>query len=81
VKALAVASEPYIFWKGDGAKAVIDQIRPPAGVGTLVPADEKFNGPSGIALDDHVLTHLGLHRNSTQPRQHTGYVRPATAQP
>lgn len=26
VRALAVASEPYLFWKGDGAEAVIDQL-------------------------------------------------------
>jgi uracil-DNA glycosylase len=62
VNALAVASEPYIFWKGDGAKEIIDRINIPSALGTLVPADEKFNGPSGKALDELFLKPLGYKR-------------------
>lgn len=66
VKALAVASEPYIFWRGDGAAKIIREIADsddfPRQVGTLVPADPKFNGPSGVALDDLFLKPLGLDR-------------------
>jgi uracil-DNA glycosylase len=62
VKALAVASEPYIFWRGDGAKKIIGEITIPEEVGTLVPADPKFNGPSGVALDELFLNPLGVDR-------------------
>ena len=62
VKALAVASEPYIFWKGDGAAGIIEQISIPPELGTLEPADAQFNGPSGIALDELFLKPLGLER-------------------
>jgi len=57
-KALAVASEPYIFWRGDGAATIIGQIPIPAGAGCLVPAAASFNGPSGIALDECFLAPL-----------------------
>jgi len=60
--ALAVASEPYIFWRGDNAESIIQQIAIPPKVGTLVPAQKQLNGPSGIALDDLILTPLGLTR-------------------
>lgn len=63
INALAVSSEPYIFWRGDGAKVVIDKINIPAEVGTLRPADERFNGPSGKVLDDLFLTPLGYERD------------------
>src|SRR5687767_9922054 len=63
VKALAVASEPYIFWRGDGAGDIIRQIEVPPAVGRLLPADAQFNGPSGIALDEHILRPLGLERS------------------
>lgn len=62
VKALAVASEPCIFWRGDGAEGIINQITVPPALGKLTPADEQFNGPSGIALDDLFLTPLGYRR-------------------
>src|SRR5688572_19937487 len=55
VKALAVASEPYIFWRGEEPAKNIDQIKIPAEVGKLVPAAPKFNGPSGLALDQFIL--------------------------
>ena len=45
VKALAVASEPYIFWKGDNAEKIIEGIKIPKEVGRLKPADLIFNGP------------------------------------
>jgi len=63
VKALAVASEPFIFWRGDGAEEIIGQINVPNSLGTLIPADKQFNGPSGIALDELILEPLGLSRS------------------
>jgi uracil-DNA glycosylase len=63
VKALAVAGEPYIFWRGDGADEIIRQIDIPEPLGRLVPADRRFNGPSGMALDELILQPLGLERS------------------
>jgi len=63
VRALAVASEPYIFWRGEGAADIIRQVAIPAQLGQLVPADPQFNGPSGKALDDLFLKPLGLQRD------------------
>lgn len=60
IKALAVASEPYIFWRGDAVEDIIGNIKLPEGVGKLVPADKDFNGPSGLALDKEYLIPLGL---------------------
>lgn len=65
VSALAVASEPYIFWRGDGVEAIVGGIAIPAGAGRLVPAVRQLNGPSGQTLDDKVLTPLGLTRDET----------------
>lgn len=62
VRALAVASEPYIFWRGDNVEGIIGQIQMPSAVGKLLPAQSKFNGPSGIALDNHFIHPLGLTR-------------------
>jgi uracil-DNA glycosylase len=62
VAAMAVASEPYIFWRGDGADEIVGQINIPPEVGILVPAAANFNGPSGIALDDQFLAPLGIGR-------------------
>lgn len=61
-QALAVASEPRIFWDGDPeeAKAIIDQIRMPTELGTLEPAGRQLNGPSAKVLDEHILAPLGL---------------------
>ncbi len=63
-KALPVASEPSIFWKGDrgDAERIIKQIRIPRAVGQLVPAEDPLNGPTGRALDRFVLQPLGLKR-------------------
>jgi len=63
VKALAVASEPEIFWRGEDAESIIQSISIPDGLGTLETASQQFNGPSGIALDEHFLIPLGLSRN------------------
>ena len=62
VKALAVASEPRVFWNGSApdAAGIIAKSHIPPKMGTLVPADETFNGPSGQALDDLYLTPLGF---------------------
>lgn len=65
VRALAVASEPYIFWRGDGAQNLLDPIKIPPALGTLVPAADQFNGPSGIALDERIINPLGLQREDT----------------
>jgi uracil-DNA glycosylase len=62
VKALAVASEPEIFWRGEHAAEIIGKIGVPAGMGSLEPAAAMFNGPSGLALDDYFLSPLGLSR-------------------
>jgi uracil-DNA glycosylase len=62
VTALAVASEPYIFWRGENAESVIQQISIPRQLGVLVPAQRQFNGPSGIALDELILKPLGMTR-------------------
>lgn len=65
VKALAVASEPCIFWRGDKdeAEEAIEKVAIPAGLGRLsLPDDEKLNGPSGRNLDDLVLAPLHLKR-------------------
>ena len=60
VGALAVASEPYIFWRGENAPSYIPTIDPE--VGKLVPAPSNLNGPSGKALDDLFLTPMGVKR-------------------
>jgi uracil-DNA glycosylase len=63
VNALAVASEPHIFWRGENPEAIIQKVVVPQKLGKLVPADRQFNGPSGIALDDLILEPLGLTRS------------------
>lgn len=63
VQALAVASEPYIFWKGDRAGDIIRQINMPREAGRLEPAAGHFNGPSGNTLDEMYLSPLGLTRD------------------
>ena len=65
VTALAVASEPEIFWRGDGVEAIVSAIAIPPCAGKLVPAGAQLNGPSGQTLDDKVLTPLGLTRDDT----------------
>jgi hypothetical protein len=65
VKALAVASEPYIFWRGEDAEVIIRNIAIPDELGKLLSADRRFNGPSGLALDELILRPLGLNRSDT----------------
>ena len=62
VKAFAVASEPYIFWRGDQADEIIERIDIPEPLGKLIPANQQYNGPSGIALDELILEPLGFTR-------------------
>lgn len=62
INALGVASEPEIFWRGDGAAEIISGIPVPEGAGTLKPAGPHLNGPSGKALDDLFLAPLGIDR-------------------
>ena len=62
--ALAVASEPRIFWDGNPEEAaeIIGRIKFPKELGTLEPADSKYNGPSAKVLDNHILAPLGFAR-------------------
>ena len=63
-QALAVASEPKIFWDGntDEAKEIINKIHIPNELGTLEPAGSHLNGPSSKVLDEHILAPLGYMR-------------------
>ena len=62
--ALAVASEPRIFWDGniEEAKEIISKISITEEVGTLEPAGSHLNGPSAKVLDEHILGTLGYTR-------------------
>lgn len=63
VTALAVASEPEIFWRGENAEEIISNITIPQDLGKLVvPTNKNLNGPSGIALDKLFLEPLGFER-------------------
>jgi hypothetical protein len=62
VQALAVASEPQIFWRGEGVEKILADIQIPEELGKLVPANKNLNGPSGVALDDLFLKPLGYSR-------------------
>lgn len=63
VRALAVASEPCIFWRGEGAEEIIAGISIPPELGSLKPAASNLNGPSGVILDSHFLNALGHDRS------------------
>ena len=65
ISAVAVASEPEIFWRGsqDAAREIIASIRLPKGAGSLEPANDSLNGPSGKTLDTLFLEPLGLSRD------------------
>jgi uracil-DNA glycosylase len=65
IGAVAVASEPEIFWRGsnDAALTIISAIEFPSAAGSLVPANAQHNGPSGKALDELFLQPLGLTRD------------------
>lgn len=64
-QALAVASEPRIFWDGneDEAKSIIDRINIPSELGSLEPAGRQLNGPSAKVLDENILAPLGFTRD------------------
>lgn len=64
-QALAVASEPRIFWDGDPeeAKRIIGSVAIPSELGTLEPASRQLNGPSAKVLDDNILAPLGFSRS------------------
>lgn len=64
-QALAVASEPYIFWDGNPKKAkeIIDAIAMPKELGVLEPASQQLNGPSAAVLDKDILAPLGYGRS------------------
>lgn len=63
--ALAVASEPRIFWNGNPEEAteIISRIHIPEEMGTLEPAGGHLNGPSAKVLDNNILAPLGFTRD------------------
>lgn len=63
-QALAVASEPRIFWDGnmDEATKIIKKVQIPSELGILEPAGKQLNGPSAKVLDENILTPLGYTR-------------------
>ena len=65
VKALGVASEPYIFWRGEGVEQILSAIDVPPEAGRLAPAHTHLNGPSGRSVDDDFLKPLGLTREDS----------------
>jgi len=63
ISAVAVASEPEIFWAGDSVDRLVRAVAIPEGAGHLEPAGPQLNGPSGRALDHMFLEPLGLSRD------------------
>lgn len=63
-QALAVASEPRIFWDGDPEEAgqIIGKVAIPPELGTLEPAGRQLNGPSAKVLEENILAPLGYTR-------------------
>ena len=63
-QALAVASEPYIFWNGDSKEAqkIIDRIKINEAVGRLLLPNKNLNGPSAKVLEENILLPLGITR-------------------
>ena len=63
-QALAVASEPRIFWDGNSEEAeqIISKIAIPKELGYLEPAGKGLNGPSAKVLDENILAPLGYTR-------------------
>lgn len=65
VSALAVASEPEIFWTGLNAEEIISKIEILEQLGRLtIPTNKMLNGPSGTALDSLFLEPLGFDRKN-----------------
>jgi hypothetical protein len=50
--ALAIKSEPYIFWRGDGASEIITEVnnKLPKNSGEFVLPDKKFKRATGTIL-------------------------------
>lgn len=65
VLALAIASEPEIFWTGSNAEQIIASINIPSELGKLTITNKNLNGPSGRSLDEKFLAPLNLNRQST----------------
>jgi hypothetical protein len=65
INALAIASEPCIFWDGSNAENLVNQVNKiiPPEIGKFELPDKNFNGPSGKALDKYYLEPLNLTRN------------------
>ena len=63
IRALAVASEPYMFWRGDGVEGILSNIDMPLRTGRLEPSARNLNGPSGRSIDEDYLKPLGLKRS------------------
>lgn len=65
IHAVAVASEPEIFWRGslEAAEKIVSSIELPKGAGYLLPASPHLNGPSGLVLDERILNPFGYTRN------------------
>ena len=63
-QALAVASEPYIFWDGNPveAKSILDRIHIPSELGSLVLPNSNLNGPSSKVLNENILRLFGITR-------------------
>ena len=62
VNALPVASEPSIFWTGENAEQIINELQISPELGKLIPAEEKFNGLSNKLVEDQYLRLLGYKR-------------------
>lgn len=63
-QALAIASEPYIFWDGntDEAASIISRIKIPQELGSLVLPNKHLNGTSSKVLSENILKPLGFTR-------------------
>ena len=66
-QALAVSSEPYIFWDGNEEQAskIIGSINIPKEIGSLIPANKNLNGPSAKVLENNILKPLGVDRQQS----------------
>lgn len=66
VKALAVASEPEMYWTGDSSgvtsEDIVREIVVPQGAGTLGATAAGYNGLAGRVLDARILEPLSLSR-------------------
>jgi len=67
VRALAVASEPELYWRGDQEQAeqIIKSINIPEEMGILITEGKEINGPIGRSLDKLFLEPLGLIRKDS----------------